>query len=252
MAGLFNRYPPPVPSLLGSLGQHSNQNQQTHGGLAGLFAQPIKRRAFFSFHFDDIIRVNNVRQSWRYHNPGSILVPSFTDSSLWESKQLEGENSLKALIRDGVSHTSAVCVLVGSQTWLRRWVKYEIARAVIDNRGLLAVHINGLRHHQRQVPDEYGLNPLDFIAVGQDLSGKFYLFEKLAKRVSVYPEQYVWEWHHYSDYSHSVSLPAYLPKPTPGYVTPLSAGTQLWCFVRDDGSKLIGAWIDAAAQLVGR
>lgn len=252
LAGLFNQYPPLGPTLLGSLGQQPKQQPQSLGGLAGRFAAPKKRRAFFSFHFDDIMRVNNVRQSWRHHNPGSILVPSFTDSSLWESKQLEGENSLKTLIRDGVSHTSAVCVLVGSETWLRRWVKYEIARAVIDNRGLLAVHINGLRHHQRQTADLYGPNPLDFMAVGQNHSGNFFLFEKQARRISFYTEQYVWEWHRYADYTQSVSLPAYLRAPLPGYVTPLSSGTQLRCFVQENGATYIGAWIDTAAQLVGR
>jgi MTH538 TIR-like domain (DUF1863) len=252
LAGLFNQHPTLGPSLLALLGQQPIPQKPTLSDLASLLSAPTKRRAFFSFHFDDIMRVNNVRQSWRHQNPGSILVPSFTDSSLWETKQLEAEDSLKTMIRDGVSHTSAVCVLIGSQTWLRRWVKYEIARAVVDNRGLLAVHINGLRHHQRLAPDSYGPNPLDYMAVGQDQSGKFFLFEKSARLLSFSPKQYTWEWRRYADYTQSVSLPAYLKKPLPGYVTPLSANTLLRCFARDGGAKSIGAWIDAAAQMVGR
>src|SRR5690242_5243920 len=103
--------------------------------LKALFTQ--KRKVYFSFHFDDIMRVNNVRQAWKIDHPDALLMRSFYDSSLWETRQLDSPESLKGLIRDGVEHTSAVCVLVGSETWYRRWVRYEIARAVIDGRGLL-------------------------------------------------------------------------------------------------------------------
>ena len=73
---------------------------------------------------------------------------SFYDSSLWERRQIEGPEAVKRLIREGVQYTSAVCVLIGTQTWSRRWVRYEVARSVIDDRGLLAVHLNGIRHHE--------------------------------------------------------------------------------------------------------
>ena len=70
-----------------------------------------------------------------------------------------------------MGYTSAVCVLVGSETWLRRWVRYEIARAVIDELGLLAVHINSIRHHQRLTTDALGPNPLEYMAVGKVQDG---------------------------------------------------------------------------------
>jgi Thoeris protein ThsB, TIR-like domain len=106
-----------------------------------------RRKVFFSFHFDDVMRVNVVRNAWKFHRPESLLTPGFYDSSLWERRQREGDESLKQLIREGVDHTSAVCVLIGRDTWARRWVRYEIARAVIDGRGLLGIHINRIRHH---------------------------------------------------------------------------------------------------------
>ena len=103
-------------------------------------AKPQKRKAYFAFHFTDIMRVNNVRNAWKIDHPDAAGMRSFYDSSLWESRKLEGPESVKRLIREGVEYTSAVCVLVGSETWSRQWVRYEIARAVIDDRGLLAVH----------------------------------------------------------------------------------------------------------------
>src|ERR1700683_1813608 len=101
-----------------------------------------KRKVFFSFHFDDVMRVNVVRNAWKITHPDNALMRSFYDSSLWESRRLEAPESLKRLIREGVDYTSAVCVLIGSETWVRRWVRYEIARAIIDERGLLGVRLN--------------------------------------------------------------------------------------------------------------
>ncbi|MDX6611151.1 MAG: hypothetical protein QOD75_337 [Blastocatellia bacterium] len=113
------------------------------------------------------MRVNVVRNAWKITHPDNALSRSFYDSSLWERRKLESDDSLKRLIRDGVSYTSAACVLVGSETWTRRWVRYEIARAIIDGRGVLAVHLNSIRHHQTKTPHTRGQNPLDFIAVGK-------------------------------------------------------------------------------------
>jgi hypothetical protein len=105
----------------------------------GFFRPPVvKRKAFFSFHYDDIMRVNNARMTGTLKNPAASAMRTFYDGSLWESRKLQGPEALKQLIRDGVKETSAVCVLIGTHTWGRRWVRYEIARAVIDNRGLSA------------------------------------------------------------------------------------------------------------------
>ncbi|WP_035647111.1 TIR domain-containing protein, partial [Bradyrhizobium sp. ORS 285] len=117
----------------------------------------MKRKGFFSFHYADIIRVNNVRNAWKIHAPGREDKRQFFDRSLWESVQRKNPEGLKNLIRTGMVHASTVCVLVGTETWYRPWVRYEIARSVIYKKGLLAVHINGLRHHQRLTADDHGL-----------------------------------------------------------------------------------------------
>lgn len=216
------------------------------GGRIDAFVKAQKRRVYFSFHFDDIMRVNNVRQAWKIDHPDAPLMRSFYDSSLWESCQLAAPESLKRLIREGVEHTSAICVLAGSQTWSRRWVRYEIARAVIDGRGLLAVHINSIRHHVSRLPHLLGNNPLAYMAVGKVQSSPFglplyYLFELTQQG-----------WVRYEDHTDPVKLPPYLTDPAAGYVTLLSSGTAIYNFVSDDGHKNIGAWIDQAAQRVGR
>ena len=219
--------------------------------VLGSLSPALKRKAFFSFHWDDVMRVNVVRNAWKITHPDSALMRSFYDSSLWESKKLAGDEAVKRVIREGVSYTSAVCVLVGTDTWQRRWVKYEIARAIIDGRGLLEVHLNNIKHHQTRAPHPLGINPLGFMAVGKVQqsvlgSARYYLFER--KWVSTANG---WQWHPYSDYTDPVALPGWLRDPAPTYVTPLSDSAALYDYV-GGGHQSIGAWIDRAAQQAGR
>ena len=137
--------------------------------MAGLFsamgAQVSKRRVFFSFHYqNDIWRVNQIRQSWRYNHENSRETEGFFDGSIWESSKRTGPDSLKALIREGIKNTSVTCVLVGSQTYQRRWVRYEIARSVVKGNGLLAVKVHRMGDSQGKVSSE-GQNPLDYMGV---------------------------------------------------------------------------------------
>lgn len=252
MAGIYG---PSTPFLRGT------------GSLIGAMVSAQKRKVYFSFHFDDIMRVNNVRQAWKIDHPDAVGMRSFYDSSLWESRQLEASESLKNLIRDGVDHTSAVCVLVGTGTWSRPWVRYEIARAVVDDRGLLAVHLNNIRHHVRLQPDPCGFNPLEFMAVGKvqpNPPSALLLSALLGQPKPLLgvippeaPQYYLFEltgqgWVRYQDYTKPVNLPRYLPDPLTGYVTPLSTGTAVYDYMNQQGHKNIGAWIDRAAQQVGR
>jgi hypothetical protein len=173
-----------------------------------------KRRVFFSFHYADIMRVNNVRISWEFISPpttasilygGGETALGFFDASLWESRKLDGPDALKRLIRDGVDNTSVVCVLVGTKTWQRRWVRYEIARSVIDGKGLLSVHINSIKHHQPPyLPHGRGDNPIRYLGIARKKNGNFYLCER--KQIE---GAYQWAW--YEDHTDPVDVPAYMP-----------------------------------------
>lgn len=80
-----------------------------------------KRRVFFSFHYqNDINRVNVVRNSWVVRPEDSDTAQGFYDASLWESSKRKSEESVKALIREGINKTSVTCVLAGTNTWERR------------------------------------------------------------------------------------------------------------------------------------
>ena len=55
-----------------------------------------KRKGFFSFHYDDIIRVNNVRNAWKINCPGREDKRQFYDRSLWELVKRKNPEGLKS------------------------------------------------------------------------------------------------------------------------------------------------------------
>ena len=112
-----------------------------------------KRKVYFAFRYSDIMRVNNVRMSGTIGHDEEKNPRDFYDRSIWEKRKINDPESLKRLMREGVEHASVVCVLSGTNTYDSRWVKYEIARAVVDNRGLLNVDINALPHHLTRQAD---------------------------------------------------------------------------------------------------
>jgi hypothetical protein len=268
LAGLMASPPPSFPP--------PSPRTRPFGSLADLVAPPVpspfhalytpppkpkpvapqtKRKAFFSFHFDDIMRVNNVRNAWKITHPDSSLNRSFYDSSLWEARKLVGPEGIKQLIRSGVLRTSAVCVLAGSMTWDRRWVKYEIARAIIDGGGLLTVHLNSINHHQTKGPHPLGLNPLAHMGVAKLQPNKrvppqYYLYE-----MELVPDGYggvIEQWSRYSDYTAPVKKPAWLTDTSVDHVMPLSADAAEYDYEADHGHRNIGSWIDKAAKQAGR
>lgn len=101
---------------------------------------PPKRQVFYSFHFDnDVMRVSQIR------NIGAIEDNTPASPNDWEQVKRGGEASIKRWINENMSYRSCVIVLVGTETANRPWVKYEIAKAWNDGKGLLGIHINNLR-----------------------------------------------------------------------------------------------------------
>ena len=252
LGNALSNYPPPSPSLrLGNALTGALSPLEPRPTLAeALYGQQTKRKAYFAFRFEDIMRVNNVRKIWCIDHPDSPMMRSFYDRSMWGKSKAREPETLKALMRNAVVQTSAVCVLIGTNTWKGRWVKYEIARAIIDKRGLLAVHINGLNHSERQAPDQHGYNPLACMGIYHSQGGHYYLYE-LKEEVDLRTGQTQWLWRPYEDFKDAVDLPRYIPSIPQGYVMPLSRYTSVYDYA-NVGHANIGAWIDRAATAVGR
>jgi hypothetical protein len=96
----------------------------------------MMRRTFFSFHYEpDCRRAWNVRNSW-VARPADEESRGFFDASVFEKSKREDEQALKTFLKKGLENTSVTCVLAGTETWTRRWVRYEIARSVLKGSGL--------------------------------------------------------------------------------------------------------------------
>ena len=117
----------------------------------------MARRVFFSFHYQrDIWRVNQVRNSYTVR-PGDETA-NFWDNSLWEDAKLKGDAAIQKLIDDGLKNSSVTAVLIGNETYGRRWVEYEILESWKRGNGLLGIYIHELKN-QDGYTDYRGKNP---------------------------------------------------------------------------------------------
>jgi hypothetical protein len=126
----------------------------------------MARRVFFSFHYqEDYWRVNQVRNSWVTQRTDNRVENAklFFDGSLWESVKSQGAENIKRVINEGLKNTSVTVVLIGGQTFQRRYVKYELERSYERNNGLLGVYISGLRNRDGNLGAN-GPDPFDHVS----------------------------------------------------------------------------------------
>ncbi|AUY15734.1 MULTISPECIES: TIR domain-containing protein [Serratia] len=200
----------------------------------------MPRRTFFSFHYGpDVWRAWNVRNSWVVREANKED-RGFFDSSVLEASKKESDNTLKNFLRKGLDNTSVTCVLAGTQTWERRWVRYEIARSVIKGNGLLTVYIHGVQNKDKETSTK-GANPLAQMGLYRTEHG-IYLAEWKGGK-----------WVAYADYTLAISEgDLWFTAPKTNNVVQLSTHYLSYDFIGQDGRKNIGGWIETAAEMAGR
>jgi len=103
----------------------------------------MPRRVFFSFHYDDVLRANVVRNSdivsRQYERAAR-----FHDKSLWEEAKKQGDLAIKRMINGALEGSSVTCVLIGQQTWARPWVRYELLKSFERGNGIFGVQIHNV------------------------------------------------------------------------------------------------------------
>jgi hypothetical protein len=122
----------------------------------------MAKRVFFSFHHDDVksFRANVVRQHWLTKPDREVA--GFFDASIWEKAKKEGFIALKRMINTALKNTSNTCVLIGTETYKRPWVRYEIFKSFVRGNHIIGVHINGIRGKDKQTKN-LGKNPFDYL-----------------------------------------------------------------------------------------
>jgi hypothetical protein len=200
----------------------------------------VARRTFFSFHYKpDVTRAWVVRNSWVTKvAQGEREDAGFFDSSIFEEAQRKGDDVLKRFLREGLKNTTVTGVLVGTQTTLRRWVRYEIFRSFMRGNGLFAVRIHTIAGFDKMQSAE-GTNPLDALAFtvdGDQVRFKEYMTNgwQFAQDVGSMPLNDVpYDLGAMKNHTLSCLFPIYD-----------------WAF--DDGYNNLGDWIEIAADVAGR
>ncbi len=110
---------------------------------------------FYSFHFEnDVMRVQQVR------NIGSIEGNSPTTPNEWEQLKRTGKAAVENWINENMKYKRCVIVLIGTETYSRPWIKYEIEKAWNDGKALLGIYIHNLKC-PRNGTSRKGKNPFD-------------------------------------------------------------------------------------------
>ena len=131
----------------------------------------MAKKVFFSFHYQDVIdfRANVVRNHGQFKI--SNKEAGYIDRSIWEEAKKESDLALKKLINNGLKNTSNTCVLVGTGTFERRWVDYEIMKSLKKGNNIFAVHINNIPCKNKKTKTK-GNNPLYYLGYSIDKTGK--------------------------------------------------------------------------------
>ncbi len=120
----------------------------------------MARVVFFSFDYDDVWRVNQVRNSGAFVGEKRS---GFRDKAEYERVKRRGDAAIKKWIRNQMYGCSVTCVLIGANSHLSRWVNFEIEESIVNGMGLLGVYIHKLKDERGVIPNLFlsSFNPLD-------------------------------------------------------------------------------------------
>jgi len=215
----------------------------------------MPRTVFFSFHYQrDIFRVQQIKH--HYITKDSYTEAGFFDGSLEEKAQKHGDTAVKKMIDSGMSGSSVLCVLIGKETYKRRWVDYEILHAIGRGMGVFGITIHRLKHPRKSEADfpdgtdNPGPNPFSYLKYVDDGT-------KLQPKINY---SHGWTDAPYQITISSTYAPPYLRAPF-GFLSSLMIGPRdvplqqifkVYDWEINDGYNNFGSWVEAAAKQAGK
>lgn len=125
----------------------------------------MARRVFFSFHHqNDIWEVNQVRNAYALR--GLRETQPIIDGAAFEAIKRQGDYAVKNWIDREMRGCGVLAVLIGPQTYSRRWVKYEIEKAHTDRMGIIGISLQGMRGRNGFETKASGPSPFDYANIG--------------------------------------------------------------------------------------
>jgi len=129
-------------------------------------------------------------------------------------------------------------VLIGTETWQRPWVRYEILKSYERGNALLGIHINGITDKYNRTFSQ-GLNPFNYLG--------FYI-DEYGRRTS-YQELDGASWKHFDEL---VPESTTFDRKFWGRGYRLSEWVPCYDWITDSGYNNFASWIENVALQAGR
>lgn len=114
----------------------------------------MTRKIFFSFKYDDIWRVNQIRNIGMFE-----ATNKFVDHADFEQIKRQSDVAIKTWINQQLEGASVTCVLIGKNTYKSRWVDYEIRKSLEERKGVFGIYIHNIKDKDGNFTFQ-GINPL--------------------------------------------------------------------------------------------
>jgi hypothetical protein len=108
----------------------------------------MARTVFFSFYYDkDMTRMWNVRKSGQFKRVAGSEdnAKLFMARDRWEDVKRQGPSAITRWIDEGLRGSGVTVVLIGEDTWQRKYVRYEIEESERQNKGMLGIYVHNLK-----------------------------------------------------------------------------------------------------------
>jgi hypothetical protein len=130
------------------------------------------KKVFFSFYFDeDFWRTQTIR------NIGVICGEQPVSANKWEDVKRKGNSSIQSWIDENIKKNDCTVVLIGTNTYKRPWVLYEIQRSWELKKAMLGIHIHNIKNINGYGTDK-GKSPFDYVYTSQnDLSERIKVYD---------------------------------------------------------------------------
>lgn len=116
----------------------------------------MARQSFFSFRYKkDNWRASIVRNSWVTQDRKAS---GFFDTADWEEVKKKSDDAIGKWILQQMNGTSVTVVLIGEDTYGKKWINFEILESHKRGNGILGVNIHKLKNKDGNTASK-GANP---------------------------------------------------------------------------------------------
>jgi hypothetical protein len=192
----------------------------------------MHKKVFFCFDYQDVIdiRVNIVNNQWL--TDPTRESKGFIPQEQWIRAEKLGDFAIKELLDSEIEQSTVTLVLIGTESYSKKWVRYSIFKSLSLGHRVLGIHINRIEGKDLTVK-EPGMNPFDFMAIKYNETGdKVELIEKVHGN-----------WIQYSELP-AFTLPKIASEDKWGKAFKLSRFLPTYDWVENDGLENLAKWIN--------